>query len=681
MLKKSHAIDRLLRENPLLAKRRYGLPYIGSRLDGEKFNPTVQDIADAIDFYGYEMRDDKIVDVPDINLGGGNPINYKPFPLSIEEMKKSLDLDDLSGYPYTEGDDNIRQILLNYVEKEGFINDSPYSYEDVDSKGLSIHNITFMPSTSILFNTIINIISKPGDVVLIPGPNYGLFSIRAERAGAEVEIISFEKEDNFLVNPKKLAKKIDDINESLQKVYNRRKGYVPRVVAFLNENPNNPTGKVMGKKQKKLLEDIGKVCLDRGVFVIDDLVYRDITFDKNNIALPMATIHGMFRNTISLFGLSKSYGLASLRSGFVCADEILIREIVNRIFQEMDSSPDLLGRALVGAFNNTKTREIEYDKYFTPLREIYKYKYNLLKALVSGIDSVDKKYKKEVYSSVKSVLKEQTDEILKGMPYVKFPDNLEVESGFFSILDFTEIKGMKYDNEVINNERDMLKFFYKTNRIRFLVGQSISWPYKDELVGRVTFALPDERLISSFKLINDSLKLLEEKNDYIIRKNELKDQEQMAHIKIDGWKYTYDKIIAANYLNKLDYKKQTERYIASFDEYKDLVLVAAKDDEILGYSCFDYKDKSGNCESELISLYVKDKYQGQGIGRELLKETAKELILKGKRSMIVWCLSENTNAIKFYKKLKGIKIVEKKAKIGTERYLEYGFYFDLEKLV
>lgn len=139
------------------------------------------------------------------------------------------------------------------MESIGFINTAPYSYKDIDEKGLSVHNITFLPSTSIIFNIIINIISQPGDVLLVTGPNYGLFTIRAERAGAEVEIINLEKEDNFLINPKKLADKIDDINESLQKVYNRRKGYVPRVVAFLNANPNNPTGKVMGEKRLSVL--------------------------------------------------------------------------------------------------------------------------------------------------------------------------------------------------------------------------------------------------------------------------------------------------------------------------------------------------------------------------------------------------------------------------------------------
>ena len=78
---------------------------------------------------------------------------------------------------------------------------------------------------------------------------------------------------------------------------------------------------------------LGEVCNSRGVFIIDDLVYRDVTFDKANLAKPLATIPGMFRNTISLFGLSKAYGLAAIRAGFVVADELIIREIINRIFQ------------------------------------------------------------------------------------------------------------------------------------------------------------------------------------------------------------------------------------------------------------------------------------------------------------------------------------------------------------
>lgn len=682
MIIKSSAIDRLLQQNPNLGERRFGLPEVGGRYDGDSFNPTVQEIADAIEYYGFEVRDDDITTIPDIDLGSGNPTKYPPFPMAIDEMKKALD-SYMYKYPYTEGSDDIRKVLLDYIEKEGFINTTPYNYSDIDDNGLCVHNITFLPSTSIAFNMVVSIISKPGDVVLVTGPNYGLFTIRAERAGAEVEILPLSKEDHFLVNPEKLANKIDEINESLQKVYNRRKGYIPRVVAFVNANPNNPTGKVMGEKNASLLKEIGEVCLKRGVFIIDDLVYRDLTFDPDNIAKPIATIPGMFRNTISLFGLSKSYGMASLRAGFVVADEVIIRELINRIFQGMDSAPDIVGRALAGAFNVRPERDAIYQDYFSKLRIIYQKKYQLLKALVEGIDSIkDISAKKKIQEKISNQISDSVllEQALEGLPYTKFPDNLEPESGFFAILDFTKVRGMKYKNMVINTERDLLTFFYRTYRTRFLVGQSISWPYPNELVGRVTFAIEDNLIISALSQMNQSLHLLEPGEDYIIRKNLEKDQEQMAHIKIDGWRTAYDKIVASKYLNSLDYDSQTQRYLSSFDEYKDLVFVAVRGDEVLGYSCFMPEDKDKKYDSELVSLYVKKKEAGRGIGSNLLISTAKELYSLGKHNMIVWCFSDNINAISFYEGLGGLKVEEKIAKIGDETYLEYGIYFDLEKI-
>ena len=683
MLIKSTAIQRLLRENPMLKDRRFGLPYVGARLDKEEFNPTVKDIADAIDFYGYEVRDNDIVNKKDINLGDGNPLKYEPFRPAIDEMIKSLNSGEMYKYPYTEGDDNIRRKLLEYIEQEGFINTEPYDYDDIDEKGLSIHNITFLPSTSITFNIIVNIISKPGDVILVTGPNYGLFTIRAERAGAEVEVFPLLKEDNFLVNPERLANTIDEINNSLQRVYNRRHGYVPRVVAFLNANPNNPTGKVMGEKDVELLTQISQVCLERGVFVIDDMVYRDITYDKDNIAKPIATIPGMFRNTITLFGLSKSYGMASLRAGFLIADEIIIREVINRIFQEMDSSPDIVGRALMGAFNASDERNKYYEKYFTDLRKLYVHKYQLLKALVEGIDSIkDKKKKEEIIKIVEGCTsKSESNKLLKGLPYTKFPDNLEPDAGFFAILDFTELKGKNFRGQPIKTEKDLLEFFYKTNRLRFLIGQSISWPYPKELVGRITFALEDEEIIEAISLMNDSLQKLVIENSYYIRLNRIEDQEGMARIKVDCWQDTYKNIIDQSYLDSLNYEIQTNKYIDSFDEYKNMVLVAedVNDHKIIGYSCFS-TDANEYADAELISLYIDKKYVRRGVGTSLLRETIKELKKYNKKTMMLWCIKENKNAIKFYEKMGGIKVFDKMAKIGNKVYQEYGYLFYIDEL-
>ena len=239
---------------------------------------------------------------------------------------------------------------------------------------------------------------------------------------------------------------------------------------------------------------------------------------------------------------------------------------------------------------------------------------------------------------------------------------------------------MKYKGRIISTERDLLKFFYKTCRIRFLVGQSISWPYEDELIGRVSFAIDKNILINAFYDMGRALEELDSKEDYIIRFNRIEDQIQMAHIKIDGWQNTYDKIIAEKYLKGMDYEEQSERYFRSFEEYKDKVLVAVRGNEVLGYSCFNPMESSFKYDSELESLYIKNSEQHKGIGSALFKETAKELLSLGRRNMIIWCLKDNTNAIKFYESLGGIKSETKMANIGGELYEEFGFYFDLEEI-
>ena len=119
------------------------------------------------------------------------------------------------------------------------------------------------------------------------------------------------------------------------------------------------------------------------------------------------------------------------------------------------------------------------------------------------------------------------------------------------------------------------------------------------------------------------------------------------------------------------------RIISNF-EYKDRVLVAVKNKEILGYSCFDAKTNSVKYDSELVSIYIKDR--NRGIGTALFNETVKELLSKNKKTMIIWCLKENKNAINFYKKLGGVITESKQAKIGNKYYEEYGFFFDLKKL-
>lgn len=504
MKKIPKSLIRILEQNKKLENKVRGLPNLGKNLVCDSFSPEVKKIYDAFSLYGndlYELENEKIENLDSRSLGGGSPMKTQPFPMCKTALFNAIN-EDLSEYPMAAGDEKSRKIIYEYLKNEGFKSSNEFD-ED---------NIIFTVSTTQAFNLLCEIICKPYDVILMTGPNYGLFTFVPERiAGATVEILPLSEEDNWYVNKEKLANRIDEINSKLSSKYKNKLSYIPRVVAFLNENPHNPLGKVMNEKNKEILEGIGDVCLEKGVFIIDDLIYRDLCYDRKNIAKPMASYEKYFENTITITGLSKSYGLASIRSGMIVANKIIIRAIRNKIFQTMDSSPVLQGRALAGAFNNFKERKKIYSDYFDPIIDEYIYRLSLLKVLINGIDIIsDSKLKKEIVDDLIKYSGNYDINILKdGIPNVDFVEGTLPESGFFEILDFTELKGKKAPSgRIISSEIELLKFLYEEAKIKLILGQSISWPNNEQLVGRVTTALSREELIERFSAMNYCIRQL-----------------------------------------------------------------------------------------------------------------------------------------------------------------------------
>lgn len=495
---------RVLETNSELEHSVRGLPNLGTNLVEENFSFSVGKIYDAFSLYGndlYVLENEKTKNIKSRSLGGGSPMKTKAFPLCKEALQKTID-EDLSEYPMASGDESSRQMVYEYLVKEGFKSTTEFDKD----------NIIFTVSTTQAFNMISSIIARPHDVILMTGPNYGLFTFIPERiSGANVEILPLSEEDDWFVNKEKLANKIDSINEKLKNKYEGKLLYIPRVVAFLNENPHNPLGKVMGERNKEILEGIGDVCLSKGVFVIDDLIYRDLSYDKNNIAKPMASYEKYFDNTITITGLSKAYGLASIRAGMVVANKIIIRAIRNKIFQTMDSSPVLQGRALAGAFNASKRREEVYKEYFTPIINEYKYRLELLKCLINGIDSVDDE---EVKNMIKKDLKKYAGNydikmLKEGIPNVDFVKGTLPESGFFELLDFSALKNKTAENgRIISSEAELLKYLFEEEKIKLILGQSISWSNEEQLIGRVTTALSRKELIEYFGAMNKCIRKL-----------------------------------------------------------------------------------------------------------------------------------------------------------------------------
>ena len=504
MEKNNDALQRVLELNPDLGHFVRGLPNLGKNNITEAFSPEVQRIYNAFELYGnelYVLENERTRNICSRSLGGGSPMKTPMFPLCKEALEKVLIEDNLSDYPMAAGDEESREIITEYLIREGFESE----------EGVNKDNIIFTVSTTHAFNMISKIIARPHDVILMTGPNYGLFTFIPERiSGATIEILPLSEEDDWYVNPSKLAIRIDEINAELKKKFTDL-SYAPKVVAFLNENPHNPLGKVISEKNKEILEGIGDVCLEKGIFIIDDLIYRDLSYDRENLAKPMASYKKYFDNTISLMGLSKSYGLASIRSGMIVANESIIRGIRNIIFQTMDSTPVLQGKALAGAFNISERRDKEYKKYFEPIIQEYKYRLNLLKALIRGLDTIENPtLKRKIEEDIKLYATGYNlIDIEEGIPNVDFANKTIPDSGFFEMLDFTALKNKTSESgRIISSEEELLKYMYEEEKIKLILGQSISWPNKEQLIGRVTTALSREDLVEYFGAMNKCLRKL-----------------------------------------------------------------------------------------------------------------------------------------------------------------------------
>jgi aspartate/methionine/tyrosine aminotransferase len=78
-------------------------------------------------------------------------------------------------------------------------------------------------------------------------------------------------------------------------------------------SPNNPTGAVYGRDS---LVAVNELCRARGLYHIHDEAYEYFTFDGANHFSP-ASLPDAQDHTISLFSLSKAYGFASWRIGYM----------------------------------------------------------------------------------------------------------------------------------------------------------------------------------------------------------------------------------------------------------------------------------------------------------------------------------------------------------------------------
>ncbi len=144
----------------------------------------------------------------------------------------------------------------------------------------------------------------------------------------------------------------------------------------------------------------------------------------------------------------------------------------------------------------------------------------------------------------------------------------------------------------------------------------------------------------------------------IIRKAEENDARQIAEILVEDWKTAYRGIIDSDYLDSMSVEERYQREVQRYRIY----TVAAAGQEILGFT---WNEETGSEEAdcEIVAIYVRYAKRNSGIGKALFQHSVDTFRASGRKRMIVWCLRENAEAIKFYEKMGG-----KAYKTGTHQW-------------
>ena len=498
------AIERLTEYRPEIARAKRGLPDTGRRMNGDAFCSELRRIDDAFrqgnEVYSREW--DISPELIPFNSGNGSPMFQAPFPPAARAAAAILQDQQISQYAYASGDASCREKVADYLSSIGIVTDA-------GDRKVHPGNVIFFNSTTEAFNMVLKLICRQDDVVLFTAPTYGLFAYAPERLGAVSRFIPLKAEDGWLVNTQELDRCVAEINQNLAQ--KNMQPYTPRVVAYVNLNPSNPTGLFMGKSERKRLEGILHVCQKHGVFLIDDIIYRDLCFDMNDPAMPASALDNAFSTTITLFGTSKSYGLAGARAGGVAADEIVIRGLRNEIFRHMDSTPLQVSYMMAGAFNTDSERNEAYQTYFSDVLRLYRENWQIVKALVLGCGGDSAVMPEDILSDIADEFGAETDAVLRdGIPLLSIAGGIEPQSGFFALVDFTALLGKTHAGAELplQTEMDILYYFYKYSNVKLLTGSSFSWPAEYGVAARVSFSYHRKDLIRMLRQIYDAVKRL-----------------------------------------------------------------------------------------------------------------------------------------------------------------------------
>lgn len=215
-----------------------------------------------------------------LNIGNPAPFGFEAPDDILKDVIHNLPT--AQGYCDSKGIYSARVAVMQYFQQNGIL-------------GVNVDDIFIGNGVSELIVMAMQGLLNDGDEVLIPAPDYPLWTAAVSLSGGTPIHYQCDEEDNWYPNLKDMESKITEHTKALVLI-----------------NPNNPTGSVYSKA---VLQGILALARKHQLIVFSDEIYDKILYDGAN-HIPTASLANDVL-IITMGGLSKNYRIAGFRAGWM----------------------------------------------------------------------------------------------------------------------------------------------------------------------------------------------------------------------------------------------------------------------------------------------------------------------------------------------------------------------------
>lgn len=215
-----------------------------------------------------------------LNIGNPAPFGFEaPDEILVDVI---CNLPTSQGYCDSKGLYSARKAIVHYYQNKGL-------------RDITVNDVYIGNGVSELIAMSMQALLNDGDEILIPAPDYPLWTAAATLAGGTVRHYLCDEENGWFPNLADMEAKITS-----------------KTKAIVVINPNNPTGAVYSKE---ILLEIAELARKHGLIIFADEIYDKILYDGAVHCHIAALAPDLL--TVTFNGLSKAYRVAGFRQGWM----------------------------------------------------------------------------------------------------------------------------------------------------------------------------------------------------------------------------------------------------------------------------------------------------------------------------------------------------------------------------